>query len=149
MNFKTLVNELSLTGGFSYNAITGESNSATGYMVSLNGYEEQFDFNDVDNNTIRNYFLNHLDSLNKEEAFLGGWVDNNKVYLDVSVNISDLETAIYTGIMNNQKAIYDCANKRSINIPAPQTSGTMTQNRTYNVLKAAQLAYIMEQTGIE
>ena len=149
MNLSNLFYELALNDGFSYNVITGESNPTTGYMVSLNGYEEQFDFNDFDNNILKSYFLNHLESLNKEAAFLGGWLDDNKVYLDVSINISDLETAIYTGIMNNQKAIYDCANKRSIDIPSPQTSGTMRQNRTYNVLKAAQLAYIMEQTGIE
>jgi hypothetical protein len=63
-----------------------------------------------------------------------------KVYLDVSVNIPDLETAAYTGMVNNQHSIYDVVNKISLILPSPQRSGTMSQNRTYNARKAKDFA---------
>ena len=149
MNLSTLFSELSLTGGFSYNATTGSFNPSTGYMVSLAGFEEQFYFDDFENKDIKQYFVRHVKQLCKDESFLGGWVDDNRVYLDVSINIDDLETAIYTGIMNDQLAIFDCANQRAITLPSPQRSGTMTQNKTYNEMKAKQLAFLIETTGLE
>ena len=149
MNLSTLFSELSLTGGFSYNATTGSFNPSTGYMVSLAGFEEQFYFDDFENKDIKQYFVKHVKQLCKEESFLGGWVDDNQVFLDVSINIDDLVTALYTGIINDQAAIYDCANQRAITLPSPQRSGTMTQNRTYNEMKAKQLAFLIETTGVE
>jgi hypothetical protein len=149
MNLSTLFSELSLTGGFSYNATTGSFNPSTGYMVSLAGFEEQFYFDDFENKDIKQYFVRHVKQLCKDESFLGGWVDDNRVYLDVSINIDDLETAIYTGIMNDQLAIFDCENQRAITLPSPQRSGTMTQNKTYNEMKAKQLAFLIETTGLE
>jgi hypothetical protein len=141
MNLSTLFSELSLTGGFSYNVTTGSFNPSTGYMVSLAGFEEQFYFDDFENKDINQYFVKHVRQFCKEESFLGGWVDGNQVYLDVSININDLETAIYTGIINDQAAIFDCANQQTIKLPLPQKSGTMTQNRTYNEMKAREMAY--------
>ena len=149
MNLSILFSELSLTGGFSYNATTGSFNPSTGYMVSLTGFEEQFYFDDFENKDIKQYFVRHVKQLCKDESFLGGWVDGNQVFLDVSINIDDLETAIYTGIMNDQLAIFDCANQRVITLPSPQRSGTMTQNKTYNEMKAKQLAFLIETTGVE
>lgn len=149
MNLSTLFSELSLTGGFSYNATTGSFNPSTGYMVSLAGFEEQFYFDDFENKDIKQYFVRHVKQLCKDESFLGGWVSGNQVFLDVSINIDDLETAIYTGIMNDQNAIYDCANNKTIFLPEPQRSGTMTQNKTYNEMKAKQLAFLIETTGLE
>lgn len=149
MNLSTLFSELSLTGGFSYNATTGSFNPSTGYMVSLAGFEEQFYFDDFENKDIKQYFVKHVKQLSKDESFLGGWVDGNQVFLDVSINIDDLEIALYTGIINDQAAIFDCANQRTITLPSPQRSGTMTQNKTYNEMKAKQLAFLIETTGVE
>ena len=149
MNLSNLFHELALNDGFSYNVNTGESNPATGYMVSLNGFEEQFYFDDFENKDIKNYFVKHVNKLSDPSCFFGGWVNGNQVFLDVSINVPDLEQAIYLGITNNQEAIFDCALNTSIIVPSPQRSGTMTQNRTYNLMKAKQLAYLIGTTGIE
>lgn len=149
MNLSTLFSELSLTGGFSYNTTTGESNPTTGYMVSLRNCEQMFYFDDFENKDIKNYFVCHVNVLSDESSFLGGWVNENQVYLDVSINIPNLEDAIYYGMYNNQIAIWDCANAKEIKLPTPQTSGTMTQNKTYNEMKAKQLAYLIQTTGVE
>lgn len=149
MNLSTLFSELSLTGGFSYNTTTGESNPTTGYMVSLRDHEQMFYFDDFENKDIKNYFVRHVNVLSDESSFLGGWVNENQVYLDVSINIPNLEDAIYYGIIGGQKAIWDCVNSREIVLPSPQRSGTMTQNKTYNEMKARQLACLIQTTGIE
>jgi hypothetical protein len=149
MNLSTLFSELSLTGGFSYNTTTGESNPTIGYMVSLRDCEQQFYFDDFENKDIKNYFFRYVHSLSDENSFLGGWVHDNKVYLDVSINIPNLEDAIYYGMYNDQDAIWDCANNKEIILPLPQKSGTMTQNKTYNEMKAKQLAYLIQTTGLE
>jgi hypothetical protein len=141
MNLSNLVHELALTGGFSYNITTGESNPNTGYMVSLHNCEQQFYFDDFDNKDLKNYVARHANTLCDEAAFLGGWVNDNVVFLDVSTNIPNLADAIYYGMYNNQLAIYDCANAKDILLPSPQTSGTMTQNKTYNEMKAKEMAY--------
>lgn len=150
MNLGKLINELYYEKGFSYNITTGENNPSTGYMVSLNGYEERyFADDDFDNKDLKNFILKNSTQLYKHNRFFGGWIEDNQIFLDVSVNINNLEEAIYTGISNDQKAIYDCTNKAVITLPEPQKSGTMTQNRTYNLMKAKQLAYLMETTGVE
>lgn len=148
MNLSTLFSELSLTGGFSYNVTTGSFNPSTGYMVGLAGFEEGFYFDDFENKDINQYFVKYVRQFCKEESFLGGWVDGNRVYLDVSINIDDLETAIYTGIINDQAAIFDCKNQRAIKLPSPQRSGTMTQNKTYNEMKAKEMTYLIESSKL-
>jgi len=118
-------------------------------MVSLNGFEEQLYFDDFDNKDLKNFIAKNAIHLHNDNRFVGGWVNDNKVYLDISVSIEDLESAIYIGMHNNQKAIFDCANSKTIILPSPQRSGTMTQNKTYNEIKAKQLAFLVETTGVE
>ena len=62
MNLSNLVHELALTGGFSYNITTGESNPNTGYMVSLRNCEQQFYFDDFDNKDLKNYVAKHANT---------------------------------------------------------------------------------------
>jgi len=149
MNLNDLMHELATTGGFTYNITTGEYDVTDGYIVSLKGFEEQLYLDDFENKDISNFIGKHVSFFIKEEYFVGGWVDGNTVYLDVSIKVNDLEEALLLGLTNNQKAIYDAKNKRTIDLPSAQTSGTMTQNKTYNIMKAKQLAFVMETTGKE
>lgn len=148
MNLRKLFDELSLTGGFTYNLATGGV-PTNGYMVSLLGYEEVYNTNVFKESDLQSFVLKNITKLSSEKEFLGGWVNNKKVFLDVSINIENLEKAIYVGIINKQQAIYDCENKKVITLPSPQTSGTETQNKSYNLMKAKQLAFLLEITGIE
>ena len=139
MNLKKVLDEIILEGGISYNLNTGKANPSDGYMVSILGFEEQFSVDKVSNQTIKAFLLKNMDNLWGETRFLGGWLNNDIVYLDVSTHIQDLERAIYTGIINNQQCIYDCSEKVHINLPAPQTSGTETQKSEYAKQAARQL----------
>ena len=139
MNLKKVLDEIILEGGVSYNLNTGKANPSDGYMVSILGFEEQFNVNKVSNQTIKAFMLKNMDNLWGETRYLGGWLNNDTVYLDVSVHLQDLERAIYTGIINNQKCIYDCSAKTVISVPAPQTAGTEAQKSEYAKQAARQL----------
>jgi hypothetical protein len=142
LNLKTVLDEIFLEGGVSYNVTTGEVNPKTGYMVGILGFEKQYDLDTIKANDLREYVLENAYDLWGENRFVGGWIDTDtqKVVLDISVNITDVTNACYTGIINKQKCIYDCSNKRNISLPAPQTAGTEVQKKAYAKMKAAELA---------
>jgi hypothetical protein len=151
LNLNTVLDEIFLEGGVSYNITTGEVNPKSGYMVSILGFEKQYDVDTINANDLREYVLKNAYGLWGSDRFVGGWLDKdtNKVVLDVSVNITDVTNACYTGIINQQKCIYDCSNKRNISLPSPQTAGTEVQKKAYAKMKAEQLAYLLETTGVE
>lgn len=151
LNLRTVLDEIFLEGGVSYNVTTGEVNPKTGYMVSILGFEKQYDLDTITANDLRDFVSKNAYDLWGENRFVGGWIDkdDNKVVLDISVNIIDVTQACYAGIINKQKCIYDCSTKRTISLPMPQTSGTETQKKAYAKMKAQQLAYLLETTGVE
>ena len=151
LNLKTVLEEIFLEGGISYNITTGEVNPKSGYMVSILGFEKQFDADKISDKDIKEYISENAYELWGENRFVGAWLDKDtyKVVLDISVNITDVTNACYTGIINKQKCIYDCSNKRNISLPAPQTAGTEVQQKEYAKMKAQQLAYLLETTGVE
>jgi hypothetical protein len=141
LNLKTVLDEIFLEGGVSYNVTTGEVNPKTGYMVGILGFEKQYDVDTIKANDLRDFVSNNAYDLWGENRFVGGWIDTDtqKVVLDISVNITDVTNACYTGIINKQKCIYDCSNKRNISLPAPQTAGTEVQKKAYAKMKAAEV----------
>ena len=48
--------------------------------------------------------------------YLGYWVNNGIVYIDLTKNILDLNEAIIFGQNNDQKAIWDCKNNSEITL---------------------------------
>jgi hypothetical protein len=130
MNLRNLLKEINDNGGVSYNITTGAYNPTDGYMVSLPGYEMTFD--KVEEQTIKDYILKNIEELTSMDAYFGAWTDQNKIYFDISIKIEDLYEACYSGIVNEQLAIYDNANAVAIHLPSPQKSGTFTQQATYN-----------------
>jgi hypothetical protein len=139
MNLSNLKQELLQNNGFSYNINTGEFNPNYGYFVSIRGFEEAFNLSDFDDADIKRYLAIHSEQLADHGKWLGGWVEDGKVYLDVSLKTEFLERAIYLGILNDQKAVYDAYKSKVINIPSPQRSGTEYQQRFYAQHKALEI----------
>jgi DNA mismatch repair ATPase MutS len=133
MNLRNLLKEINDNGGVSYNITTGDYNPTDGYMVSLPGYETTLFPDDLSEQVIKDYIFKNIEFLaNGSDYYLGAWIENNRVYLDISVKINDLYEACYSGIVNEQLAIFDNANAVAIHLPTPQKSGTFTQQATYN-----------------
>jgi len=130
MNLRNLLKEINDNGGVSYNFTTGDYNPTDGYMVSLPDYEMAFD--KVNEQDIKDYIIENIGVLSGDNAYFGAWADRDIIYFDVSVKVDDLYEACYSGIVNEQLAIYDNANAVAIHLPTPQKSGTFTQQATYN-----------------
>jgi hypothetical protein len=116
INFK---NSIINNGGATYNLMTGEFNPDHGYIVSIKGYEDRSKFNEVSlQHKIVEYVKKNADvfiDAKNHELFLGGWIDNGELFLDVSVLIEDKDKAIRVAILNSQLAYYDCKLGKSIN----------------------------------
>lgn len=101
-----LMAKLKTEGGFS-ESVDGESPSG-GYMVAKdNTVERVIKADQITDEAILDYVLDHFDKLNQPDAYLGGWVDEGKVYLDISYNVKDREEALRMARKHDQLGIYD------------------------------------------
>lgn len=84
-----------------------------GFMVSLEGAEVQKNINDI--NGIKKAIEEKQEIIkNKNNMYIGLWLDNNIMYIDISINIIDKVEALEFGKYNKQLAIYDLKNNDSI-----------------------------------
>lgn len=119
-----------------------------GFWVSLQGHEkihhslsDELTIEDIEQ-AVRSFVIDKAEVLSDHDNFLGGWIDNGILYLDISVNISDKRKAIEFGIENNQRAIFDISKGITINIPSPQRHGTLFQRKTYMELAINKLCQL-------
>ena len=88
-----------------------------GYMVSKKGTDLVIDFDTLNDYTlhaiIRGYMYNVFGS---QVDFVGLWLDNGKLYFDVSALVRDFDNAIQLGKDNEQLAIFDNENKQVITL---------------------------------
>lgn len=109
MNIKKIIDNKGATLDKNLKAI----NKNCGYMVSKIGYEKTFSINELDEleKSIREY-----QKLLKNNEYIGIWIDNNIIYLDISKHYLALDKAKKVGIKNKQLAIYDLKNEKSIDL---------------------------------
>lgn len=116
MNLRTLTETIKSEGGASYSLTYGKVQSK-GYAVSpYKERELQIPLNEFDSNALQSYVLENSDLLAKEAHFLGAWIDNSIVYLDVSIQVSQKQNALKIAKQANQLAIFDLANLKSIEL---------------------------------
>lgn len=116
--------------GATMNLITNQTNWNKGYFVSLPGGI----IVELNNNPIQ--AIKDFSEVNKKQLLepnksLGSWISGGKLYLDISELILDKRQAVQLAYNRNQLAIYDNANQVSIDLPAPQKNGTVTQQKAY------------------
>jgi hypothetical protein len=121
MNFISVWNSIVTGNGASYNLSTGELNPETGYMVASQNPSASFpmpkslnEFQDVIQKYLTATTLNEL--VNSPHLYLGFWVNDGRLVIDLSENIQDKAQALVLGLDRYQLAIYDCANKCDIEL---------------------------------
>ena len=100
------VKEIIKNGGATLTHDLEVANIKNGFMVSILGYERTFEYNDTED--INNYILKLQKKIDdKKGYFIGLWTYENKLYIDLSINIIDKADALEFGRKNKQIAIYE------------------------------------------
>lgn len=84
-----------------------------GFMVSLEGTETQTRGDDY-RAIIKAIEEKQEIIKNKDNLYIGLWLDNNIMYIDISININDKVEALEFAKYNKQLAIFDIINNDSI-----------------------------------
>ena len=94
---------------YNYNSF----NSNIGFMVSLKGQEVKVNKNDIEN--IKKEVDKKREFIkDKKGLFIGLWLEDDILYIDISVHIINYLKALEVARNNEQKAIYDLKNSNSI-----------------------------------
>jgi hypothetical protein len=112
-NYKTLIET---DGGFSFNTLDNEI-PTSGFMVSIPGHEARVPVDEFDNTDVAAYRAAITQrGLARPNYFVGAWLNDGYVYLDVSVNVRDLFDAVSLGNRFHQLAIYDVVLSQSLDL---------------------------------
>lgn len=105
------IKKIILEGGATLNKYGEDFVSNNGFMVSVFGAE----FKTTDEGTAKSKIEEYLEKIQTEEGlFVGVWVDEGEVYIDLSIHIMDYNEALEVARNNKQKAIFNLKDKTSI-----------------------------------
>ena len=105
--------EIINNGGATLDGNYNNFNSDKGYMVSIKGQETQVNKNDIQG--IKREIEKKREFIkNKKGLYIGLWLEDDILYIDVSIYIIDYLKALEVGRNNDQKAIFDLNKKDSI-----------------------------------
>ena len=101
-----VLESVAITGGASINLASG-STPASGYMVSRAGSEVVID-SGLSRDSLERFAQAYQEELDNSDTYLGVWEDaeTGLVYLYISDNLDNLDTARDMGIERGQLAIY-------------------------------------------
>lgn len=109
-------------GGATMNVATGDV-PTSGYVVSMTGIEKTYVLfgNDVVkeiliSGAVKMYVKDNDDILSLPGMYLGSWIDNGVLYIDVSNVIDNEHDALRMAVANKQLAYYDLKNAKTIEI---------------------------------
>jgi hypothetical protein len=129
-NLKEFVAAIVKNGGATYNLAIGDT-AHKGYMVSKKGFEMKFLPETEVKDAVIQFMEKYGFELYEVENFMGAWVDEGILYMDISNNFEKRSEAIKEGYKNEQLAIYDVVAQESVYLPTPQKTGTMTQQQSF------------------
>lgn len=125
-----IISLVKLNGGLTLNKDLDYADLSTGFMVSSKYYEFKIHLNDINVFKLLKELASKLDTLDyvnsdkgrrkilkRENRFLGLWLDNGILYIDVSYKIKDKLVALELARLNEQLAIFDNSTKQVINVP--------------------------------
>jgi hypothetical protein len=122
LNAQAVINSVHSNGGLTLDVNLKVRVYDVGYQVSLKGYETRVSenlFNNVEyiDSLLRSYqdFLDEEDTEPNPQS-IGIWKDQGFVYFDVSFYTQDKDKALEIAKVYQQKAIWDWAEQRTIEL---------------------------------
>lgn len=110
MNVKELKEKIIKNGGLTLKNDLKESEEKQGYYVSKIGKEKIINY-DILEESIKEYQKELL-----KNEYIGLWVYNGALYIDITKHYKDKKEAIKNGIKNKQFAIFDIKNNCDIKL---------------------------------
>ena len=111
--YQQLLNQLENYGGATLDTDGSNITDLSGYMVSLAGFETKMKRGDLNFSIFKNY----LKKAKNKGAYAGYWIDHedfDTLYIDVSVCFKKKSEALRFAKSQNQLAIYDFKNEKTI-----------------------------------
>ena len=102
MDLKQIKQAIKDNGGATLTSDLNEATLKNGYMVSLKDHELKISIEALSNELLKDY----QQIAKHHGAYVGLWLDNNDLYLDISINIKDHQQALKLAHDNKQLAIY-------------------------------------------
>jgi hypothetical protein len=115
-NLKEFIKATEENNGATYNLKTGELNPTKGYFVGLKDKGRQVKYHYPFNEVVQDFVLKNSFDLSNENTFVGSWIEDGELYLDVVKMFEDKEDGINAGIENEQIAIYDASTNEVITL---------------------------------
>ena len=98
------IKKIIIEGGATLNKHGEDFKADEGFMVSVFGAE----FKTTDKEIAKNKIEEYLEKIQTEEGlFVGVWLDEGEVYIDLSIHILDYNEALEVARNNKQKALFD------------------------------------------
>jgi hypothetical protein len=85
-----------------------------GYMVGLKGSELKINVLDFNSEHVDHFIRKNLGVLYYRRAYIGTWIDNDLVYIDISTNIMYKDQALKAAKIEGQQCIWDIKEKKEI-----------------------------------
>ena len=124
MNYTAVFDSIVTSNGASYNLHHGILNPESGFMVALAKFEKIYP-GPANKEELQDYVIDYIFSNkhvwnmikeNPDTLFIGFWIHNDQLYVDLAENVSDYGTAMALAIDRYQIAFYDCKNKMDVKI---------------------------------
>jgi hypothetical protein len=97
-----------------YSVNLDNSIPVTGYMVSLKGYEKQINILTFCPSDIDQFIRANLSVLYNRKCYIGTWIENDIVFIDISMNLQNKRASLAFAQDNGQIAIFDILNNKTI-----------------------------------
>ncbi|MER6912207.1 hypothetical protein ABT354_11085 [Streptomyces sp. NPDC000594] len=85
-------------------------------MVSIAGSERTIPIDSFTPQALSEYMADYGGRVTGEGLFFGAWIDDDLVYLDLSMNLGGRAEAEVAGRLESQLAIYDVMNGKVISL---------------------------------
>lgn len=109
MKLNEIINKVYEDGGITLDNNLKVATFKSGYIVSALGYERTYKALDFTTQNKLERAITEYQALSKKlDLFIGLWVDNGRIYLDLSQHIGERRLAIKTARNNKQLAIFNC-----------------------------------------
>lgn len=97
-----------------------------GYGVAYEGFEEKISLDNFNQDFVTQFVMKHKERLKDENTFVGTWIDEDFVYLDLSEVVDSLAEAQKIGIKRNQFAVFDYSTGDVVEVSSARTLGKAT-----------------------